>query len=289
MSTLPDSASIWVVRSPDGERVCTREGDRFLPARTPWLREHLSLLILFAENDFRARYRAQALGVVWSLLQPLVMMGILSLVFTRAFHSTEPHFPVFLLIGLLAWQWIAASLNSATLAFVLQADMVKRTIFPRALLPISAVLSYGINALVESIALIALIPFFPGAFHVSWALLAIPGLVLCLGLLLAGASVAVSVLNVIYRDVAYLVSTGLLLLYWLTPIIYPPSLLPEPWHQILAWNPLGAIVTGLRDVILHGHAPSALEWAQAVGPTLFVALVGVAIYRRFESEMLDHV
>ncbi len=174
MSTLPDSASIWVVRSPDGERVCTREGDRFLPARTPWLREHVSLLILFAENDFRARYRAQALGVVWSLLQPLVMMGILSLVFTRAFHSTEPHFPVFLLIGLLAWQWIAASLNAATLAFVLQADMVKRTIFPRALLPISAVLSYGMNAAVETLVLLALIPFFPGAFHVSWALLAIP-------------------------------------------------------------------------------------------------------------------
>ena len=283
------SAPTWILRTPEGERRCTRRGDEFIDAPAPWLRDRFALLRLFATNDFRARYRAQALGVVWSLLQPLVMMGLLSLVFTRAFRTSEPHFAVFLLIGLLGWQWFSAALNAATLSFVHQADLVKRTVFPRALLPISAVASYGINAMVESLALLALIPFFPDAFKLTPALLTLPLLVACLGVLLAGASVAVAVLNVIYRDVAYLVSTGLLLLYWLTPIIYPPALLPEPWRDLLAWNPLGGIITGLRGVILHGQAPTLFDWVRIAAPTAAVALTGVIVFRIFEREMLDHV
>lgn len=280
---------LWTVRTPGGVSICRRDGDRFIPAQRAWLREQLSLLRLFVGNDFRSRYRAQALGVVWSLLQPMVMMAILSLVFTRAFRSTEPHFPVFLLIGLLVWQWTSNALNAATLSFVGQADMVKRTVFPRALLPLSSVLSYGVNASIESIALIALIPFFPEAFHFGPALLAVPGVIACLIVLLAGAALGISVLNVIYRDVAYLVSTGLLIFYWLTPVVYPPTMLPERWRAIFSWNPLAAVLTALRDIILRGSLPSSADWLHMIAPSLLVAGVGLWVFRREESEMLDHV
>ena len=284
--SLPD---IWIVRTPSGARACRREGDRFIPASRAWLRDQISLLRLFVGNDFRARYRAQALGVLWSLLQPLVMMTILSLVFTKAFRQTEPNFPIFLLIGLLAWQWTSNALNSAALAFVGQADMVKRTVFPRALLPLASVLSYGVNAAIESLALIALIPFFPDAFHASWALLAIPGLLFWLIILLSGIALAVSVLNVIYRDVAYLVQTSLLIIYWLTPIVYPPTLLPERYRTFFDWNPLAAILTGLRAIILHGEFPTRFDWLHAAVPSVVMAIIGLAIFRKQESEMLDHV
>ena len=281
--------TLWTVRTPKGARVCRRQDDTFVSARTPWLRERVALLRLFVANDFRARYRAQALGVVWSLLQPLVMMAILSQVFKGAFADTEPHFPLFLLIGLLVWQWMSASLNAATITFVINADMVKRTVFPRALLPISAVFSYGINAAVESLVLLALVPFFPGALHLGWAMIAIPGLLACLILGVAGTSLAVAVLNVIYRDVAYLVSTGLLIFYWLTPVIYPPAKLPLRLQGVLAWNPVGGVISGLRDVLMHERMPSAVDWMHIVVPTVLVALVGVLIFRAFEREMLDHV
>jgi ABC-type polysaccharide/polyol phosphate export permease len=280
---------LWTVRTPRGVQVCRRQGERFVPVRTPWVGDRLALLRLFVGNDFRARYRAQALGVVWSLLQPLVMMGILSLVFTTAFRSPEPHFPVFLLIGLLLWQWVSQALNAATLSFVVNADMVKRTVFPRALLPVSAVLSHGLNACVESLVLLLLIPFFPGALHVSAALLAIPLLLACLVVLLCAVGVAASVLNVVYRDVAYLVSTGLLILYWLTPVVYPPSLLPPRVHAILSWNPLSLVLTGVRDAAMRGRFPSAFDWARLIGETILLGLTAVAIFRRVEREMLDHV
>jgi len=288
MSSSDPRADLWTVRTPTGAQICRREGDHYVRVRTPWLREQAALLMLFVGNDFRARYRAQAMGVIWSLLQPLVMMSILSLIFSRL-RANEPNYPVLLLIGLLVWQWVSQALNSSTLSFVLNADMVKRTVFPRALLPLASVLSYGMNALVESIVVLAMIPFFPRAFQLSTSLLAIPGLLLCLVLLLAGVALAASVLNVIYRDVAYLVSTSLLLVYWLTPVIYLPTDPPERWRPILALNPLSGIITGLRDAIVHGASPSLVDWLRIVGPTLVVLLVGINLFRHFEREMLDHV
>ena len=281
--------TLWTVRTPTGARSCRREGDTFVSASTPWLRERVSLLRLFVGNDFRARYRAQALGVLWSLLQPLVMMAILSLVFTRAFRSTEPNFPIFLLLGLLVWQWVSSSLNAATLAFVANAELVKRTVFPRVLLPMSSVLSYGINAGIESMALVALIPFFPGAFHPGLSLVLVPVVLLLLVTLLSGAALAIAALNVIYRDVAYLVSTGLSILYWLTPIVYPPTLLPDAWRELFSWNPLYGIVTMLRGIVMHAEWPTLSAWIHLLVPTLVVLLAGTALFRRHEREMLDHV
>ena len=281
--------TLWTIRTPTGSRSCRREGETYVPASTPWMSERVSLLRLFVGNDFRARYRAQALGVLWSLLQPLVMMAILSLVFTRAFRSTEPSFPVFLLLGLLVWQWVSSSLNAATIAFVANAELVKRTVFPRVLLPMSSVLSYGVNAAIESLALVALIPFFPDAFRPSLALMLLPVVILVLVTLLSGAALAIAALHVIYRDVAYIVSTGLSILYWLTPIVYPPSFLPDTWRSLLSWNPLYGVVTMLRGIVMHAEAPSLSAWIHLVVPTLVVTLLGTALFQRHEREMLDHV
>ncbi|MEO6954694.1 MAG: ABC transporter permease [Polyangia bacterium] len=281
--------TLWTVRTPTGAISCRREGETFIPTSAPWIRERASLLRLFVGNDFRARYRAQALGVLWSLLQPLVMMAILSLVFTRAFRSTEPNFPVFLLLGLLVWQWVSSSLNAATIAFVANAELVKRTVFPRVLLPMSSVLSYGINAAIESIALVALIPFFHGAFHPSFALVLVPVVLLVLVTLLSGAALAIAALNVIYRDVAYLVSTGLSIVYWLTPIVYPPTLLPETWRELFSWNPLYGVVTMLRAIVMHAEWPTLSAWIHLLVPTVFVLVLGTALFNRHEREMLDHV
>lgn len=283
---LPDT---WVVRTPDGERLCRREGGAFVPVHRRWLSEWTTLLFYLAGYDFRARYRAQALGIVWSLLQPLVMMGLLSLVFARVFKSQETDLPIFLLVGLLVWQWVSAALTASTTSFVVNAELVKRTVFPRTIVPLSTVLGYGINGLVESLALIALVPFFPGAFRLSWALLAVPVLLFCLTVTLAGISLATSVLNVLYRDVAYLVSTALLLFYWVTPVIYPPSILPEGWTSTLAWNPFAGVITGLRGALLHGAWPSGTDWMRLLIGTGVVAAAGTLVFRRYEREMLDYV
>jgi len=249
----------------------------------------LYILRVITLHEFRARYRAQALGMVWSLLNPIVMMGILSLVFTRVFRSSTPNFPIFMLIGLILWNFVSTSCNSATGVFVSYAEMVKRTVFPRQILPLAIMLSYAINFMIEASVLFLFIPIFPDAFRLSPALLLIPIVLAFLVLLLAGAALIVSVLNVVYRDVAYLVNTGLLILYWLTPVIYPVDVVPEPYRAVLKCNPLAGIFNALRGIIMRGTAPSLLMWASIVIPTLVLFGISWLIFRHYERMVLDYV
>ncbi len=217
------------------------------------------------------------------------MMGILSLVFTQVFRGATPHFPIYLLIGLIVWQWFTNAVTSGTQVFVAHGDIIKRTVFARQALPMATVLSYAINFAIESLVLLVFVPIFPDAFRLTPALLLVPLLLVLLALLLVGITLATSVLNVVYRDVAYIVNTAILLLNWLTPVFYPIEVIPQPYRSILLWNPIGGILQALRGVVMQGRAPTALEWAMAVGPTALVLLGGWAIFRRYERMALDYV
>ena len=249
----------------------------------------LHALWVLTRHEFRSRYRAQALGVVWSLLYPVVMMGILSVIFGRVFRSDDVDYPIFALIGIIFWQFVSRALNSSTTAFIGHAEIIKRTIFPRQLLPLAVMLSFGINFLVESMVLFIFIPVFPHSFKLSWALLLLPVVLGFLVLCLAGVALAMSVLNVIYRDLAYLVEIGLMILYWLTPVIYRLDRVPEPYQAILKGSPLTGVVNALRNIIMLGQPPSLLCWASMVAPSLVIFGIGWLIFRRWERTVLDYV
>ena len=285
MRALPD---VWVHRRPRGLSYGALDGDARVKA-PPSRWSHV--LGVLTRNEFRARYRAQALGILWSLLNPLVQMVILSVIFSRvpAFQSAVKNFPVFMLIGVIVWQWFSTGINAATQTFIAHADVVKRTVFPRPLLPLATLLSYGINFCLESTLILILVPVWPHAFCLSPALLLIPVIVLTLVALIVGIVLATSVLHVIYRDVAYLVSTSLTLLYWLTPIIYPSSVVPEPYGTLLHFNPLASILIALRGCLMDGAWPSALTWAGMLGPTALLLLVGWLVFRHYERMVLDYV
>lgn len=289
MQPLPD---VWVHRRPSGaswgplDDASPSTARRRAPS-TPWTH----VLAVLTRNEFRSRYRSQALGILWSLLNPLVQMAILSVIFSHvdAFKSAIPNFPVYLLMGVVVWQWFSTGISSATHSFITHADIVKRTIFARQLLPLAAVLSYGINFAMEAGLVLLLVPIWPQAFRLSPALLLVPLILVVLVLLLVGVVMATSVLNVIYRDVAFMVSTTLTLLYWLTPIIYPMKFVPEPYATLLHFNPLASILIALRGCIMEGAAPSALTWLGMLGPTLIVVGVGWLIFRHYERMVLDYV
>jgi len=217
------------------------------------------------------------------------MMSILTLIFSRVWPSGQKNYPVFVLIGLVLWQFVSASLNTATNSFIGHAEIIKRTVFPRQLLPLAVMLSFGINLLIESTVVLFLVPVFPDSFRLSPALLLVPVILTFLVLFLAGCVLAMSVLNVIYRDVAYLVQTGLLILYWLTPIIYRIDGISEPYQRVLKCNPLTGVLSALRGIIMEGSAPSFLMWASFVAPSLATFGIGWLIFKHYERSVLDYV
>lgn len=294
MQPLPD---VWVHRRPRGSSwgpldEKTTPGPRRAAPPTPWTH----VLAVLTRNEFRARYRSQALGILWSLLNPLVQMAILSVIFSHvpAFKATIPNYPVYLLIGVIVWQWFSTGIGNATGAFITHADIVKRTVFARQLLPVAAVLSYGINFALEAMLVVALALVWPSAFRLTPCLLLVPLILAILAALIIGVVLATSVLNVVYRDVAFLVTTALSLLYWLAPIIYPVSFvddgaIPHVYKTLYHLNPVASILIALRDCVIDGRLPSLLTWIGMLGPTVLMVAIGWLIFRHYERMVLDYV
>jgi len=289
MRALPD---VWVHRRPNGsswgplDDQSPNAGAVAAPRTTGW-----HVLSVLLRNEFRARYRSQALGILWSLLNPLVQTAILSVIFSHvsAFKSAIPFFAVYLLIGVVVWQWFATAINAATQSFINNADIVKRTVFSRQIVPMATAMSYGINFAMEALLVLALVVVWPHAFKLSPALLLVPVILAILAALIAGVVLATSVLNVIYRDVAFLVSTALTLLYWLCPIIYPLSFVPPEYLPFYEMNPIAAILIALRDCLMDGRMPSLLTWVGMVGPTALMLVIGWLTFRHYERMVLDYV
>ncbi len=289
MRALPD---VWVHRRPRGPSWGPLDDKSPLPSgaaaprTTGW-----HVLSVLLRNEFRARYRSQALGILWSLLNPLVQTTILSVIFSHvsAFKSAIPAYPVYLLIGVVVWQWFSTAINTATQSFIANADIVKRTVFSRQIVPLATALSYGINFAMEAGLVLALVAVWPHAFRLSPALLLVPVILVILAALIVGVVLATSVLNVIYRDVAFLVSTALTLLYWLTPIIYPLSFVPRQYLTLYQLNPIASILVALRGCLMDGALPSAMTWVGMVGPTAVMLAAGWLIFRHYERMVLDYV
>jgi ABC-type polysaccharide/polyol phosphate export permease len=247
-----------------------------------------SLLAFLAISEFRSRYRAQALGIAWSLVSPLVTMGVLTIVLGPTLGTMRAHYAMFLLVGLVSWNFVSTATNAAVGSLVAKHDIVKRARIHRELIPVSVAASYLVNLGLEATVLVALCAVVPG---LTWsvALLAIPPLVLALAILVVGVALVGATLNTLYRDVAYITSTALVLLFWLTPIVYPLEAIAEPYRTILAWSPLAAFVEAARGAAMDGVVPTARQWLVVSGSAIAAFAIGLAAFRRLEPAMLDHV
>jgi ABC-type polysaccharide/polyol phosphate export permease len=254
------------------------------------LRETLRLYIGLSRYEARVRYRTQALGWVWPFLQPLAMMGVLSMVLSNAFGGeARRDFPVYVVLGIVAWNFFSAALEAATASLIQRADVVRSTTVPRALLPLSAATSHLVNAAIESAAVLALVPIFPSSFRASPALFVVPAIALALLVIVCGVGLVTAALNVLYRDAAYLVRTALFFLFWMTPVVYPLDRVPDRFRPWVAYNPMTVAVEALRSAVMNGAAPSARAWVVMIVAAAASLSIGLAAFRRLEGAVLDRV
>ena len=252
-----------------------------------WQGDFFFLLSSLIVKDFRIRYRNMSLGVFWSVLNPLVMMAVLTYVFTLNPSATIPHFPVYLMCGLVPYNFFSIAWISGTTSLADNAGLIKRVPVPREIVPLAAVLSNCLHLLIQ-ICLLLIIVFAAG-YSVNRYWLWLPYVWAMEVIFLCGLSLVTSALNVYVRDLRYVVESANTVLFWLVPIFYA---VPHPtrfYALIDGLNPLSALIVSMRHILREAIAPPAITLLKLTSVSLFMLVFGLFLFRRLKRRFYDYL
>jgi lipopolysaccharide transport system permease protein len=245
------------------------------------------LVFFLAVRDIKVRYKQTALGVAWALLQPIASAAIFTIFLGRLAGVPSDGMPyaLFVLAGLVAWQIFSFAVVEASVSIVANERLVTRVYFPRLAIPVAAVASGLLDFAVSFALLGATLAFYGVAPRWEWVYL--PAFVaLALGAAL-GVSLWLSALNVRYRDVRYTLPFLAQVWLFLSPVVYPATLVPERWTFLYALNPMVGVVTGFRWALLGGPAPSSIALAASAAAVAMLLVSGLMYFRRTEQSFAD--
>ena len=251
--------------------------------------EYRELLYFLTWRDIKVRYKQTVLGAAWAILQPLLTMVVFSLFFGRLAQipSDDLPYPIWNYAALVPWQFFAHGLSQSSSSLVTSANLIRKIYFPRLVIPISAVLSGGVDFAIAFIVLLGMMVSY-GTLPTG-AIVWLP-LFLLLALVTAlGVGLWLTALNVQFRDVRYTVPFLVQAWMFATPIGYPSSLLDEPWRTLYGVNPMAGVVEGFRWALLGTEtAPGPIVFVSAaVAVTILIS--GAFYFRRMEKTFADVV
>lgn len=246
------------------------------------------LFYIFSWRDIKVRYKQTLLGVAWAIFQPLISMVIFSFFFGQLAKIPSGNLPymVFVYTGLVVWNFFSSALSRASSSLVENEELIKKIYFPRLIIPTSAVTTCFLDLAITSLIFIPLLVYFRVAPHPLLILL-LPLLLLIVFLTATGLGLFLAALNVKYRDVRYILPFFIQLMMFLTPVIYPTTIIADRHKWILAVNPLTAVIEVIRNLlggkVIFDYPSLALSFLISVTVCLF----GVYYFKRTERFFAD--
>jgi lipopolysaccharide transport system permease protein len=216
----------------------------------------LDLVWVLVAKEMKAKYKIASLGYIWSVVQPLASVIIFYFVFKIVIHINIENYPLFLIIGLFAWQWFAVAVNNSLTSLMHNASVIKKINFPRELIPVSIVAVEMIHFLMTLPVLLGAMFFFGLKPHLN-AIVLFPFPLILQFLFTFAVCLFVSAVNLFFRDLERLVTVFMMLLFYLTPIVYAFDMIPAELKYYVLLNPMTVIVTSWRDILLSG----SLNWS----------------------------
>ena len=245
------------------------------------------------KREFQSKYRNSLLGAAWTVLNPLAMIVVYTVIFSQVMGSRLPGsgstfaYSIYLCAGVLTWGLFAEITGRSQSVFLEHANLIKKLQFPRICLPIIVVLNALINfAIIFGLFTVFLVASgtFPG-----WIYAALLPVLLLQILFAIGLGMILGVLNVFFRDVGQFFTILLQFWFWFTPIVYPLATLPPAVRELMGWNPMAAVITAYQTILVHGQAP---DWASLL-PVAVLGLgccaLGMALFRKRAGEMVDEL
>lgn len=245
--------------------------------------QYRDLLRNLIAKDIKVRYQGAALGFIWSLANPLALIALYSFVFSHVFRSAQANYTLFLIAGLLHWNLFSQIISQSGDFLLGNAGLLKKIYFPRLIIPTSGVLFNLVLWLLAIAVFFVIYPFMGGQY--SSALLLYPLFLLAFIIFTWGVALAISVLNVEFRDLRHIVDVALLFLFWLTPILYEYSMIPEHLRQLFALSPLVDFILIFQSILYSGQVPTAHLIMAALLWTLASAGFGYWLFNR----KIDHL
>lgn len=251
-----------------------------------WNGDYGFLLHNLISKDFKVRYRNMSLGMFWSLLNPLVTMGVLTIVFTTFMpNPTIPHYGLFFLCGLIPYNFFALAWSTGTSSLADNAHLIKRVAVPREIIPIATVLGNSLHLLIQVVLLLVFALFQGAGVNRYWAWL--PLIWAMEVVLLCGLSLISSAVNVYVRDTRYLVESFNAVLFWLVPIVY--QFPPPQYRPFFELNPVAALVMALRKILMDGQPPAASLLTKLSAGSVVVLVLGLVLFQRMKRSFYDYL
>ena len=253
------------------------------------LAEYWDLLRTLSFHRINVRYRQTLLGVGWAVLQPLLLMTIFAVVFSRLARipSEGAPYALFAYVALLPWTFFGTAVTNATASLVNNTQLITKVYFPREILPLTYVVAGLFDFAIGLGALGALMAWFRAP--VTWAVLYLIPVVALLALWALAVSLLLSAAQVRWRDVGVAMPVFMQLWMFVSPVIYPLSVVPEGWRPLYLLNPVAGIINAFRDVLLRAQAPALEPLAYAVAVTAVVLPFAYVVFKRTEATMADIV
>lgn len=238
-------------------------------------------------RDFKVRYKRSVLGVFWSFLNPLLMMCVQYIVFSQLFRSDIENYPVYLLSGLVVFNFFSEGVSQALGSIVGNASLITKVYIPKYIYPVTRVLSSGINLMMSLIPLI--IAAVLTGECMTKAYLMLPYILACVMIFTAGLGMVLAAGMAFFRDVQFLWGIVSMLWMYLTPLFYPVSIVPEDFRRVIMHNPLYVFVTAVRDIVMEGAVPRPAVFCQCTLTALIMLAAGSVVFKKTQDRFIFYI
>ncbi|OCN00667.1 ABC transporter [Clostridium sp. W14A] len=251
------------------------------------IRKYRFLIHQLVSRDFKTKYKRSLLGVFWSFLNPLLMMLVQYYVFSTVFKSDIEYYPVYLLTGIIMFNFFSEACSMALTSILSNASLITKVYVPKYIYPLTRTLSSLVNLLISLIPLFVVI--LCSGVPITKAFLLFPFALLCLAIFSLGLGMLLAAGMVFFRDVQFLWGVVSMIWMYATPIFYPVSILPSKFSFVLSINPLYYFLTFARTCIIGGISPEPIAYVQSFLFALGMLLIGVFTFKKTQDKFILYI